>query len=74
MILNYLLRFKDQKILNAMISKANKEEVDKKLQAARKLEFAEEQKIESELKQMKMKRHQMQLADKMRESQELRVC
>ena len=66
--------FKDQKILNIMISKANKEEVETRLQAARKLELAEEQKIEGELKQMKMKRHQMQLADKMRESQELRVC
>ena len=57
-----------------MISKANREEVEKRLQAARKLELAEEHNTENELKQMKIKYHRMQLADKMRESQELRVC
>ena len=56
-----------------MISKANREEVDKRLQAAKELESAEERKVENELKQMKVKRHQMHLADRMRKSQELRV-
>ena len=56
-----------------MISKANREEVEKRLQAAKELESAEERKLENELKQMKVKRHQMHLADRMRKSQELRV-
>jgi len=62
----------DQKIFSIMISKANREEVDKRLQAAKELESAEERKVENELKQMKVKRHQMHLADRMRKSQELR--
>ena len=56
-----------------MVSKANKEEVEKRLQAARKQELIEEQMIENERKQMQLKRHQMQLAERMKESQELRV-
>jgi len=63
----------DQKIFSIMISKANREEVDKRLQAAKELESAEERKVENELKRMKVKRHQMHLADRMRKSQELRV-
>ena len=56
-----------------MVSKANKEEVEKRLQAARKQELIEEQMIENERKQMQLKRHQMQLAERMKESHELRV-
>lgn len=65
--------FQDQKILNIMVSKANREEVEKRLQATRKLELAEEQKLENEMKQMRIKRHQMQLAERMKENEEIRV-
>ena len=56
-----------------MVTKANKEDEDKRLRAERKLELAEQRQVEAELKHLKMKQHQMLLADKMRESERLRV-
>eukprot|EP00795_Rhopilema_esculentum_P014576 gene14576-5649_t len=62
----------DQRLLNIMVTKANKEDEDKRLRAERKLELAEQRQVEAELKHLKMKQHQMLLADKMRESERLR--
>ena len=47
--------------------------MERRLQAARKQELAEEQEAENALKMMQSRRHQMQLAEKMRESEEVRV-